>query len=74
VCTKETYFNTNKLDHYIPSVVIYLLCKSDDVFLEEVSSGLPLIRGIEHQINLVLGAMIPNRPSYQNNHKKINEL
>jgi hypothetical protein len=55
-------------------VVIYLLCKSDDVFLEEVSSGLPLIRGIEHQINLVLGAMIPNRPSYQNNHKKINEL
>jgi hypothetical protein len=55
-------------------VVIYLLCKSDDVFLKEVSSGLPLIRGIEHQIDLVLGVMIPNRPSYQNNHKKINEL
>jgi hypothetical protein len=44
------------------------------MFLEEISSGLPLIRGIEHQIDLVLGVMIPNRSAYQNNSKKINEL
>jgi hypothetical protein len=55
-------------------VVIYLLCKSNDVFLEEISSGLPLIRRIEHQIDLVLRVMIPNQSAYQNNPKKINEL
>ncbi|GLT25857.1 hypothetical protein SLA2020_009600 [Shorea laevis] len=32
----------------------------EDVFLEETPPGLPPIRGIEHQIDFVPGATIPN--------------
>jgi hypothetical protein len=50
---KEAYFNSNNLDSCVPSVVKVLLQKFKDVFLEENPSGLPLIRGIEHQIDFV---------------------
>ena len=50
---KEAYFNSNDLDSCVPSVVKVILQKFKDVFLEENPSGLPLIRGIEHQIDFV---------------------
>ena len=62
---KKTYFNSNNLDSYVPSVVKVLLQEFEDVFLEEIPSGLPLIRGIKHQINFVPGASIPNRSAYR---------
>ncbi|OMO94644.1 Integrase, catalytic core [Corchorus capsularis] len=37
------------------------------VFPEEIPSGLPSIRGIEHQIDFILGAQIPNRLAYRTN-------
>ena len=37
-------------------------------------SGLPPIRGIEHQIDFVPGATIPNRPTYRSNPKETKEL
>ncbi|XP_017639740.1 uncharacterized protein LOC108481078 [Gossypium arboreum] len=36
----------------------------EDVFQEEVPSGLPPIRGIEHQIDLVPRAALPDRSAY----------
>ncbi|XP_040943180.1 uncharacterized protein, partial [Gossypium hirsutum] len=45
-----------------------------DVFPEEIPSGLPPIRGIEHQIDLVPGAAIPNRPAYRSNPEETKEL
>ncbi len=46
----------------------------EDVFAEETSKGLPPIRGIEHQIDFVLGAVIPNRPAYRSNPEEMKEL
>jgi hypothetical protein len=37
-------------------------------------SGLPPIRGIEHQIDFIPGAVIPNRPAYRSNLEETKEL
>ena len=44
------------------------------MFPNDVPSGLPPIRGIEHQIDFVLGATIPNRPAYRGNPKETKEI
>ncbi|XP_042992210.1 uncharacterized protein LOC122318677, partial [Carya illinoinensis] len=46
----------------------------DDVFPEEMPNELPPIRGIEHQIDFVPGAAIPNRPAYRSNPEETKEL
>ncbi|XP_057990695.1 uncharacterized protein LOC110653932 [Hevea brasiliensis] len=46
----------------------------EDVFPNELPPGLPPIRGIEHQIDLVPGAQILNRPAYRTNPKETKEL
>ena len=71
---KEVCFNTNELDESLPSVVISLLQEYKDVFPNNVLSGLPPIRGIEHQIDFVLGATIPNRLAYRSNPEETKEL
>ncbi|XP_016730709.2 uncharacterized protein [Gossypium hirsutum] len=45
-----------------------------DVFLEETPSGLPPLCGIEHEIDFVPGAVIPNRPAYRANPEETKEL
>ncbi|KAL5554487.1 hypothetical protein UlMin_041888 [Ulmus minor] len=46
----------------------------EDVFPEDMPKGLPPIRGIEHQIDFIPGAAIPNKPTYRNNPKETKEL
>uniref|UniRef100_A0A2N9FCF4 CCHC-type domain-containing protein n=1 Tax=Fagus sylvatica TaxID=28930 RepID=A0A2N9FCF4_FAGSY len=46
----------------------------EDVFPNDVPSGLPPIRGIEHQIDFVPGATIPKRPAYRSNPEETKEL
>uniref|UniRef100_A0A2N9HI15 CCHC-type domain-containing protein n=1 Tax=Fagus sylvatica TaxID=28930 RepID=A0A2N9HI15_FAGSY len=46
----------------------------EDVFPNDVPSGLPPIRGIEHQIDFVPGATIPNQPAYRSNPEETKEL
>ncbi|XP_052193846.1 uncharacterized protein LOC127802180 [Diospyros lotus] len=46
----------------------------EDVFLEDIPPGLPPIRGIEHQIDFIPGATIPNRPAYRSNPEETKEL
>ncbi|XP_051115674.1 uncharacterized protein LOC127240867 isoform X3 [Andrographis paniculata] len=45
----------------------------DNVFPDEVPHGLPPTHGIEHQIDFVPGASIPNRPAYQANPDEVKE-
>ncbi|KAA3477920.1 reverse transcriptase [Gossypium australe] len=48
--------------------------KKRNIFPEEIPSGLPPIRGIEHQTDLVSRAALPNRPAYRSNPKETKEL
>ncbi|KAK1616665.1 hypothetical protein QYE76_022182 [Lolium multiflorum] len=45
-----------------------------DVFPEEVPAGLPPLRGIEHQIELIPGASLPNRAPYRTNPEETKEI
>jgi hypothetical protein len=71
---KKAYFNTNDLDYIVPSVAISLLQEFEDVFPDDTRSGLPSLRGIEHQIDLVPRASIPNGPTYRSNLEETKEL
>ncbi|XP_073121517.1 uncharacterized protein [Henckelia pumila] len=46
----------------------------DDLFPEELPQGLPPLRGIEHQIDLVPGSALSNRPAYRSNPEETKEL
>ncbi|KAH9658314.1 hypothetical protein KPL70_023440 [Citrus sinensis] len=71
---KEAFLNTNEFGPTLPSSITSLLQKYEDVFPEETPHGLPPIRGIEHQIDFMAGAAIPNRPAYRSNPKETKEL
>jgi hypothetical protein len=71
---KNSYLNLNETNQFLPSLAVSLLQEFEDVFLEEISSGLPPIRGIEHQIVFIPGAVIPNRPAYRSNPEETKEL
>jgi hypothetical protein len=58
---KESYLNLDETNQSLPSLAVSLLQEFEDVFPEEMPSGLPPIRGIEHQIDFIPGAVIPNR-------------
>ena len=66
---KDTLLEANNLTS-IPSVVARVLQEYEDVFLVETPAGLPPLRGIEHQIDIILGASLPNRPPYRKNPKE----
>lgn len=58
----------------IPLTIETLLQDYRDVFPEDSPVGLPPIRGIEHQIDLVPGATLPNCPAYMTNPVETKEL
>ncbi|XP_021306280.1 uncharacterized protein LOC110431500 [Sorghum bicolor] len=71
---KEVLLSTNDLPSSLPSAVLDLLQDLEDVFPDEVPAGLPPLRGIEHQIDLVPGASLPNRPAYRANPEETKEI
>ena len=71
---KQILVTTNELDVSLPSSVANLLQEYQDVFPEEIPSGLPPIRGIEYQIDLVPGASLPNKPPYKINPEETKEM
>ena len=51
-----------------------LLQDYEDVFPKEILAGLPPICGIEHQIDLIPGPALPNRPPYRTNPEETKEI
>ncbi|RDX66428.1 hypothetical protein CR513_54804, partial [Mucuna pruriens] len=70
---KDVYF-TNEFHSSFPCEVDSLLQEFIDVFPDEVPHGLPPLRGIEHQIDLVPSCPIPNRPAYETNPEETKEI
>ncbi|XP_060210616.1 uncharacterized protein LOC132637560 [Lycium barbarum] len=62
--------NANQFSSFVEN----LLQDFVDVFPEEMPSGLPPLRGIEHQIDFVPGSQIPNKPAYRCNLEDTKEL
>jgi len=58
----------------LPPQVKDRLKEFDDIFSKEDPIRLPHFRGIEHQIDLVPGASLPNRPAYRTNPKETKEI
>ena len=71
---KEATLLTNSSGKALPSAIDALLQEFQDVVVEDMPVGLPPIRGIEHQIDLVPGASLPNRPAYRTNPEETKEL
>jgi ribulose bisphosphate carboxylase small subunit len=51
-----------------------VLQEFSDMLPEEVLVGLPPLRGIEHQIDLIPGASLPNRAPYRTNPEETKEI
>jgi hypothetical protein len=58
----------------IPPVVANLLQEYVVVFPKDLPPGLPPLHGIEHQIDLILGAQLPNRTPYRTNPDETKEI
>jgi hypothetical protein len=71
---KETLHSTNNLPSTLPSIVFDALQEYKDVFPYEVPPGLPPKRGIEHQIDHVYVASLPNRATYRTNPEETKEI
>ncbi|GJX68055.1 putative CCCH-type zinc finger family protein [Tanacetum coccineum] len=57
-----------------PDILIPLLKRFQSVFTKEIPAGLPPMRTIQHCLDLVPGATLPNKPAYQMNPTENAEL
>ncbi|KAK1664763.1 hypothetical protein QYE76_052922 [Lolium multiflorum] len=58
--------------HHNPSTKLHY--EFQDVFPDELPHGLPPLRGIEHRIDLIPGAPLPNRAAYRTNPEDTKEI
>ncbi|XP_071917024.1 uncharacterized protein [Coffea arabica] len=71
---KEVILLSHETLNDLPPEISYLLQEFEDVFPDEIPSGLPSLRGIEHQIDFILGASLPNRPAYKMGPEETKEI
>jgi len=58
----------------LPIGVVELLKEFGDIFSKDTPHGLPPLRGIEHQIDLIPGASLPNKLAYRSNSEETKEI
>jgi hypothetical protein len=72
MCKGEILISNNMIP--LSMGVSNVLQEFSNVFLEEVPAGLPPLRWIEHQIDLIPGASLPNRAPYRTNPDETKEI
>jgi hypothetical protein len=73
VC-RQVLFSLEDITTPLPCAITNLLLEFKDVFPAEIPPGLPPLRGIEHQIDLILDASLPNRAAYRTNLEEMKEI
>jgi hypothetical protein len=73
VC-RQVLFSLEDITTPLPRAITNLLQEFKDVFPAEIPLGLLPLRGIEHQIDLILGASLPNRAAYRTNPEETKEI
>lgn len=71
---KEACLSINELNPFLPSVIVSILQELEEVLPEKIPNGLSLIRRIDHKIDFIPRASIPNRPAYESNPEITKEL
>ena len=64
----------NEKHKELPSIMKPILKEFQDVVPEEIPHSLPLVRDIQHHIDLVLKVILPNKATYRMNPKEYDEL
>jgi hypothetical protein len=73
VC-RQVLFSLEDITTPLPCAITNLLQEFKDVFPAEIPPRLPPLRGIEYQIDLILGASLPNRATYRTNTEEMKEI
>jgi hypothetical protein len=71
---RQVLFSLEDITTPLPCAITNLLQEFKDVFPAEIPPGLPPLRGIEHQIDLIPGASLPNRAMYRTNPEETKEI
>jgi hypothetical protein len=71
---KAVLFSIHDIASTLLPAITNILQEYEDVFPHELPPGLPPLRGIEHQIDLIPGASLPNRAAYMANSEKTKEI
>jgi hypothetical protein len=73
VC-QQVLFSLEDITTPLPRAITNLLQEFKDVFPAEIPPGLPHLREIKHQIDLIPGASLPNRAVYKTNPEETKEI
>jgi hypothetical protein len=73
VC-EDALISLHDMQHSSPPAVSNILQEYSDVFPCEIPPGLPPIRGIEHQIDLISSTSLPNHVPYWTNLEETKEI
>jgi hypothetical protein len=71
---KRALFLLDDIARSLPPAVTNILHEYEDVFPTEIPLELQPMRGIEHQIDLIPGATLPNRATYRTNPSRLRKF
>jgi hypothetical protein len=73
VC-RQVLFSLDDIITPLPRAITNLLQEFKDIFLANIPPGLPPLRGIEHQIDLIPRARLPNYAACRTNPEETKEI